>query len=322
MPLAELTFLTPVAALFALAAVVPLVAFADYLRRDRRIRAVLGMSPLPRTTRVTTGAALAFVPAIMALAATQPTLELGREHHLREDAEAYVVFDTSRSMLAAKGEDEPNRLQRAERLAAELRRELPTVPVGVASFTDRVLPHLFPSVDLNAFTATVSRSIGIEQPPPSSFYVRQATQLASLRSLATQNFFSPTARYRLAIVYTDGESDAPPARIGEMFARHGVRALFVHTWDEHEKVFGTGGEPEPDYRANPRSAEQLRRMAAATRGGVFAEDEADELADAAKTMLGPKSNTTARREDQIPLAPWITLAAFLPLGLILLRRNF
>jgi von Willebrand factor type A domain len=322
MPLAELTFLTPVAALFALAAVVPLVAFVDYLRRDRRVRAVLGMSLLPRASRVTTGAALAFVPAIMALAATQPTLELGREQHLREDAEAYVVFDTSRSMLAAEDADGPNRLQRAERLAAELRRELPTVPVGVASFTDRVLPHLLPSVDRNAFTATVSRSIGIEQPPPSSFYVRQATQLAALRSLATQNFFSPTARYRLAIVYTDGESDPAPARIREVFSRHGVRALFVHTWDEDEKVFGTGGEPEPDYRADARSPGLLRQMAAATRGRVFAEDEPEELTDAAKTMLGPESNTTARREEQIPLAPWITLAAFLPLGLILLRRNF
>jgi hypothetical protein len=321
MPLAALTFLTPLSALFALAAVVPLVAFATYLRRDRRVRGVLGMSPLPRASRATTAAALAAVPAIMALAAAQPTLELGREQHLREDAEAYVVFDTSRSMLAAAGQDEPNRLERAERLAADLRRELPTVPVGVASFTDRVLPHLLPSVDVAAFSATVSRSIGIEQPPPSSFYVRQATQLAALRSLATQNFFSPTARYRLAIVYTDGESDPPPARVREVFARQGVRALFVHTWDEDEKVFGTGGEPEPDYRADARSTGLLRQMADATRGRVFAEDEADELAAAAKDLLGPESNATARREEQVPLAPWVTLAAFLPLGLILLRRN-
>ena len=71
---------------------------------------------------------------LFALAAMQPVLELGRERAEREDAELYVVFDTSRSMLAAAAPGEPNRLARAEELALRLRARIPLVPVGIASF--------------------------------------------------------------------------------------------------------------------------------------------------------------------------------------------
>jgi hypothetical protein len=322
MPLAELVFLTPLAGLFAVAVGVPLLAFADLLRRESRVRDVLAMPAPGRRGRIAAASALSFVPALIALAATQPVLELGEKKPQREDAEAYVVFDTSRSMLAASGPDEPWRLQRAEALARELRLKLPTVPVGIASFTDRVLPHLFPSIERNAFAATVSRSIGIELPPPSSFYDARATQLSALASLATRNFFSPTAEHRLAIVFTDGESGPAGQRVGEAFRARGVRAIFVHVWDEDERVFGTGDAPEPEYRPDPESAATLRQLASAVRGRVFEEDQLDEVADAAETMLGRGGKTIARSPEQIALAPWITLTAFLPLGLILLRRNF
>lgn len=321
MPAADLTFLTPLAALFAIAAVVPLFAFVELLRRERRVRDVLAMPVAPRRHRTSTAAALGVIPVIVALAATQPVLELGRKRLEREDAEAYVVFDTSRSMLAAAGPDEPYRLRRAERLARELRPRLPSVPFGIASFTDRVLPHLFPSVDQAAFGATVTRSIGIEQPPPSSFYEIRATRLAALTSLAMRGFFSPTARYRVAIVFTDGESDPPSSRVGATFRRGGVRPIFVHVWDEDERVFSTGDEPEPDYRPEPSSVSNLRRLAADARGRAFGEGDLDEIVEAAEAMLGREGKTTARSPEQFALAPWVTLAAFLPLGLVLWRRN-
>ena len=40
--------------------------------------------------------------------------------------------------------------------------------VGIASLTDRVLPHLFPSTDVDVFEATIERSMAIERPPPRS----------------------------------------------------------------------------------------------------------------------------------------------------------
>jgi hypothetical protein len=321
MPLGALTFLTPVAALFAVAAVVPLLAFLEVRRRERRVRDVLAM-PAPRGRKyVSTAGALIVVPALLAVAATQPVLELGRKRLQREDAEAYVVFDTSRSMLAAAEAGERYRLRRAEELARELRSRFPTVPFGIASFTDRVLPHLFPSADRAAFGATVTRSIGIEQPPPSNFYELRATRLSALTALGTRNFFSPTARYRVAIVLTDGESDAPPPSVAATIRQRGVRMIFVHVWDEDERVFGTGEKPEPDYRPDPASVSSLSRLATGVRGRVFDEGEVDEIVATAETMLGREGKTSARFPEQIALAPWVTLAAFAPLGLVLMRRN-
>jgi hypothetical protein len=321
MLLGALTFLTPLAGLFVVAAVAPLLAFVELLQRERRVRAVLTMDSPPRRSRVPTAAALMVVPALIGVAATQPVLELGRKRLQREDAEAYVVFDTSRSMLAAAGPDEPYRLRRAEELGRELRSALPTVPFGIASFTDRVLPHLFPSADRGPFGATVTHSIAIEQPPPSNFYELRATRLAALTAVATRNFFSPSARYRLAIVLTDGESDPPPARVAETIRSGGVRMIFVHFWDEDERVFATGDEPEPDYRPEPSSSANLSRLASEVRGRVFDEDEFDEIVETAETMLGREGKMSARFPEQIALAPWVTLTAFLPLGLVLMRRN-
>ena len=93
-------------------------------------------------------------------------------------------------MLAAAAPGEPNRLDRAEDLALQLRRRIPLVRVGIASFTDRVLPHLLPTADEHAFGATVDRTIAIEQPPPSTFYAIRATRLNALSVLGTRNFYS------------------------------------------------------------------------------------------------------------------------------------
>jgi hypothetical protein len=321
MPLASLVFLTPAAALFAVAAVLPLAAFAELRRRDRRVRGVLGVPPPRGRVAAVTAGALTLVPALFAAAATQPVLELGRVRSERTDAQAYVVFDTSRSMLARKGRGQPTRLERSERIAAELRSRLPQIPVGIASFTDRVLPHLFPTADRNAYAATVSRSIGIEQPPPSGFYAIQATNLSALTSLATRNFFGPSARRRLAVVFTDGESSSQGLRSAALLRKRGVRPFFVHVWSRDERVYGAGSQPEPDYRPDPASAAALRRFAAAARGRVIGESDVDGLVRASLAALGREGRLSRQSEREVALAPWITLAVLVPLGFVLARRN-
>src|SRR5207245_1127951 len=82
-------------------------------------------------------------------AGTQPTLVRRSQHHVRKDAQAWFVLDTSLSMKAAAGPAAPTRFERAQALAIRLRRKLGDVPVGIASITDRALPHLFPTADLN-----------------------------------------------------------------------------------------------------------------------------------------------------------------------------
>ena len=62
--------------------------------------------------------------------------------------------------------------------------------------TDRVLPHLLPSVDQDVFQATVERSIDIEKPPPRTSLLSSATSFDALAAIRTQRFFSPRARKR------------------------------------------------------------------------------------------------------------------------------
>jgi hypothetical protein len=318
---ASFVFLTPLAGLSVLAAVIPLVAFIELVRRDARVRRVLAMPALPRRARLPFAATLAAVPSLIALAAMQPVVELGRERMEREDVEVYVVFDTSRSMLAAAAPRAPSRLDRAERLAVELRNRLPHVRVGIASFTDRVLPHLFPTADEGAFVATVRRTIGIEQPPPSTFYAIRATRLSELSTLATRNFYSADVARRVAVVFTDGESTPTGERLGDVFRAGGVRALFVHVWDERERIFSTGDEPEPDYEPDPNSRQTLRDAAVAVRGRTFEETQLDELGRSVDELIGREGEIKTRAKEQVALAPWVTLSAFLPLALILRRRN-
>ena len=61
--------------------------------------------------------------------------------------EVVVVLDTSRSMLASASPGAPTRFERAVGFGAALRSRVGDVPFGLASFTDRVLPHLFPTLD-------------------------------------------------------------------------------------------------------------------------------------------------------------------------------
>jgi hypothetical protein len=318
---AGFVFLTPLAGLFALAAIVPLLAFVGLLRRDGRLRRVLSVPQLPRRARAPLAVALAVVPVLIALAAMQPVLELGRERTEREDAELFLVFDTSRSMLAAAAAGEPNRLERAEALALELRARLPRVRVGIASFTDRVLPHLLPTADERAFGATIDRTIGIEQPPPSTYYAIRATRLNALSVLATRNFYSPDIKHRVAVVFTDGESARAGERLGDVFRRRGIRTAFVHVWDGDERIFTTGDEAEPDYRPDPQSRQILRDAAVLLRGRTFGETELDGIVETADNLLGQEGEVRTRAKEQVALAPWVTLTAFLPLGLILRRRN-
>ena len=105
--------------------------------------------------RLLPAAAIVATAALIAVAAAQPVIQHSTTRHERTDAEAYVVFDISRSMAASPAPRAPDRLARARAFALALRPRLASIPVGVASFTDRVLPHLFPTTDEGAFAAVV-----------------------------------------------------------------------------------------------------------------------------------------------------------------------
>lgn len=318
--LGPITLLSPVAGLIALAAVVPIVMLGQALERARLVRAHLQL-PEPAQARRLLVVAVVALAVLVGLAATQPVWAQTRTQRVRKDAEAYIVFDISRSMLASVGPSGETRLERAKNEALRLRMQLPEIRVGIASMTDRTLPHLFPSPDQNAFRATVAQAINIEQPPPIAQFRTVGTTLAALSTVPLRGFFSQSATKRVMIVYTDGESRKFDIGGLAVVLRRApsIRPVFVHTWDAHELVY-SGAGAEPDYRPGAGSGEVLERTAKAAGGAAFEERDAGQAASAVRDYLGA-GPTVAEREAQneLSMGPFVLALAALPLLYLLLR---
>ena len=140
-----ISFLTPLAGLFALTAAVPLAALALMELRTRRLRRLFSLRTPRRRELVAAAVALALVPALVGVAAAQPVVIHRQAVTERVDAQVYLVFDTSLSMSARTGPHGPTRLARAKREAEALIPQLGNIPVGIATLTDRVLPSLLPT---------------------------------------------------------------------------------------------------------------------------------------------------------------------------------
>jgi hypothetical protein len=320
--LGPLTFLSPWAGLVALAAIVPLFLLARVVRRARNLRASLRL-PEPRDTRRPIAIAVVTLAALVGLAATQPVWAQTKTQRVRTDAEAYFVLDISRSMLASDGPSAATRLDRAKDEALRLRSQFPDIRMGIASMTDRTLPHLFPSPDQNAFGTTIEQAISIEQPPPIAQFRTVGTTLAALSTIPQRGFFSTAARRRVLIVYTDGESRKfDSSSLGVVLRRQpSIRPVFVHTWNPGELVY-SGGVAEPDYRPRLGSGEVLRRTAAAAGGAAFEESAVSQAASAVRNFLGT-GPTVAEQESQneLSLGPFALALAALPLLFLLLRLS-
>jgi von Willebrand factor type A domain len=319
----DLSFLSPEAGLVALAAAVPLALLLHGERRTRRLRAALRLDPPARTQRGLLVASVVAVPALLGLGAMQPVVDRSTEHVTRTDAEIVFVVDTSRSMVASRTATSRTRLERARAGALRVRSELGQVPAGVASMTDRLLPHLFPTPDSQVFAATLERSVGIDQPPPVNWN-RTATTLGALSALATRNFFSREVRRRVAIVFTDAESRAfATENVGALFRRRpAVRAIFVRVGNADERVYTAGGEVEEAYRPPPTAGTTIRALAAATGGDAFDESQLGDVVEAAKRAVGTgRTEVRGNERNKLALAPYSVALAFLPLGLLLWRRN-
>lgn len=316
------SFLTPWAALVGVVALAGVAVLIASERRSRRLCVVLGLEPRPSSSLVFEATALAVVGLLLGVGAAQPVISKIQAVDGRADVEAIAVFDVSRSMLARPSRDGTARLDRARALAKELRFRLEDVPTGVASLTDRLLPHLFPTLSATAFTATVDRAVEIERPPPERRSNR-ATALAALGDLGRQNFYGSKARVRLAVVFTDGES--VPFNLGELrslLLGGRVALYFVHVWHPEDRVYGPRGERE-SYRPDPNSRVVLDRLAREVGGGVFDEQELPTALAAVQRRLGTGAVEPRGRELRaVALAPWVIAAAILPLGFVLFRRNF
>ena len=296
-------FLTPLAGLVVLLVALPLAAILLRERSSGRVRALLGLPSPDRRVSPSVATALGLLFALLGIAAAQPVIRLDDSLRTRTDAEAFVVVDASRSMLAAAAPGAPTRFDRAVRTGLELRSALADVPTGVASMTDRPLPHLFPTVDRDVFGAVMRRSLGIDRPPPSNRR-SLATDLGALRSLLSSRASSN-------------------GRLESRLRKGGVDLMLVRFWDERERVWRADGSPEPGYRPDPAAGDSLAALAAATAGGrVFGEEETAAIAEAAREYLGTGPTVAAlERRRSIPLGGWLALAAAVPLAFLLVRGD-
>jgi hypothetical protein len=319
-----ISFLTPLAGLFALTAAIPLAALVLMEGRTRRLRQLFSLAAPRRRELVTTAVALAILPALVAVAATQPVVIHKRTLTERSDAQVFLVFDTSLSMSARGGPQDPTRLSRAKQEARALIPQLGDIPVGIATMTDRVLPSLMPTTNSGIAVRTVDQSVSIDEPPPSLQYPGRATTLESLVPIAGDHLFPPRVRHPILIIFTDGEEQRlPPFTSFDTLAQQvTIPPLFVHVWAPTDHIY-EHGRIDPRYVPDPTSTRGLTQFAADTRGRVFPEGDLRGLLGAIHREAGSKpATTTTLGYARVALGPWFLLAGVVPLGFLLYRRNF
>ena len=202
-----------------------------------------------------------------------------------------------------------------------LQEELPDVPLGIASFTDRVLPHLFPTVDRRVFTETTREALGVERPPPSTSFGTNVTTLDALGAVPTLAFYTPAVEKRALVVFTDGESQ-PVSTLATDFAQEPkIDVTFVKMGDGSERIWESGVS-EAAYTPDPAAAETLAAAATAVEGRVVEEGQTAEVAAAVRAALGTGPTTPRRIEgNRQALMPYVAFLAIFPLAFVLYRRN-
>jgi von Willebrand factor type A domain len=304
----------------ALAVILPLIAFFRIERRSAYVRSLLRL-PAPGGSPRLTVAALVAVAVLVGIGAAQPVFEEWDERPERIDAQVFFALDTSRSMLASAGPGRPTRFARAAAAAQRMRQALGDVPVGLASLTDRVLPHLFPSGNRQSFDAVLRHSIAVDYPASDEANNRRATDLGATKTLADGNFFRGTQR-RVLVIFTDAETN--PIKEGDLtaaFRDSRISTIVVRFWGQRERVYGPEGVEE-EYVADADSAGNAGRYAALVKGEAFHESQLLAAIESVRSKLGSGTSVTnVKTADIHPLGPYVLLLALVPLSFLLVRRN-
>ncbi|MFN8223685.1 MAG: hypothetical protein U0R50_10640 [Gaiellales bacterium] len=310
-----LVFLTPVGAVAGVAFAVVILA---WLRRERaaaRARATLGLAPPARLRRIARPLALMLLGALVAATAAQPAIRRSDGAPMRTDAEIYLTFDVTRSMLARATPEAVDRLERARALGLELHAGLLDFPTGVATLSNRMMPLLFPTADARGVEAVLRRSLRILQPQPAKLTAARATQVGVLTLAADRSYFNPQARRRALVVFTDLDTDffSLTATL-RLLRNHRIEPFVVRVARRGEAVFRRDGRPltyRPDSTVSVASLRQAGWHA-------FTEDDATEIVTAVRAYLGAgATGTSGVVRTQHNLAAYVgALASLLTLALV------
>ena len=324
--------LTPAAGLITLAALIPLAAFFQVSRHADRVRRAVGLPALPLRRCLTPMIALLSVAALLGLAAMQPFLQRTSTRRVRSDAEVLMVLDVSRSMLAQTSPDAPTRLERAKAAAERLRAGLPVVPVGIASLTNRVLPHLFPSADQERLPGDArpgdrnrATSAGHELPHRASNRAsRTRPALPPSRALRPNiSFRRPPVAGSWSCSRTARARSSPPTECGAKPSRSRYRdrlpsAPGVQGSESSATAPPSPGTP-PTRRPVRRWTGSRRRPAVASTTTMILDTPSGRFVKTSATGRPASRRTNVRQP--FALAPYLATAAFLPLVLLLWRRD-
>jgi hypothetical protein len=297
----------------------------------RRVRSLLEGLGAPSTGRWASDriAAFCLMLAFLAfgLAAAEPTLQREGEIPKRDDSEIILLYDISRSMLAKPTPDGLTRLERAQRLGLEIARALDDTPIGVSAFTDRVLPHLYPSTrsDYNLLNAVITRSVSVNNPPPFLDYA--ATEpLQPLIDIAGLGFFSSAKKENFVVVLTDGEFfESSYPRDLQNLRKSRLHIVFVQIREPEEFIYDEEGRLEPYYDSSRADLSLLRRYAKQLRASIIQEDKAvREVPRYIRSEQGPavRPDDARPRDRELLLSPFLVLIGALSSGVFLRRRLF
>ena len=315
---------------------VPLAAAVVVAARRARTRAALGLEP-PSGRNSLMLASLAAVPLLLGLAAAGPAIRSPVGRGVLDSTEAIFVLDVSRSMAASAGPHAPTRLAQAQAAAVSLRGAVPDMRAGVSSISTQLLPELFPTVDEQAFSGTMIRSLGVLKPPPPAFQI-VATTFDPLATLRDQGFFAPSTKHRVAILLTDGESTTYfPQNVGQRLTTMApvssgfgrpqpvqppVKLLIVRFGNSGDRIYRPDGSADPGYRPDIRAPATVAELAQAAQSRAFDAGELGAAKAALRTAIGagPRSSRTTTMTTT-RLAPFVAMLALVPLGLVVWRRN-
>ena len=326
--------------LLCLGAVLPAVAVCLVLdRRRRRALAELGLPPEPRRRGALEAGLVCGAVALLAVAASQPMVRTQRTTGVRGDAQAYVILDTSTSMLARSARKAPARIDLARSIAARIAAHLPdNLPIGLAEMPQGVLPLLPPTISRAEFDDVLDRVVTAGAMPakpqdqladssvtpsrrkPLAPFV--ATNLIALRTLDLARFYSSRATHRLAILVTDAETSAfDPARLSTALARAGTKLLVVRVGSPSDRLWRPiAGRTvlDPGYVPTTAGVSSVRMLARSLGGDLYSPSQLTDLSSRARDLLGSGGTVrVVRMQRVLALGPYLALAA-IPLVALLL----
>lgn len=311
-----IVFLTPTGALVGLAFLVTLASAVVRAGRERRARGALQLATPSGRARWLRPLALVGLGALVAATAAQPALRARSSTPMRSDAEVYLTFDVTRSMLARSTPDATDRLERSRALGLELHAGLLDFPTGVATLTNRMMPLLFPTGDGRGVTAVLERSLRILQPQPARLTAARATQLGVLTLAADRSYFNPQAKRRALVVFTDLDTDYfSLTGTLRLLREHRIEPFVVRVAKPGEAVFGRDGRPLA-YRPNSTVA-----VTALRRAGWHAYEETEgrrAIGEIRSYLGGGPVAGNGLVESERPLAPYLALAALVLTALLVL----